>query len=43
MKDDISKLEILDREALNIKEDEAIKHVLAIEKAAKGFDNRIKK
>ena len=43
MKDASSKLEILDREALNIKEDEAIKHVLAIEKAAKGFDNRIKK
>lgn len=36
-------LEIFDREAADIKEDEAIKHVLLIEKAAKDFDSRIKK
>lgn len=38
-----SELEIFDREAADIKEDEAIKHVLIIEKAAKDFDSRIKK
>lgn len=39
----VSELEIFDSEAADIKEDEAIKHVLLIEKAAKDFDSRIKK
>jgi len=36
-------LEIFDRETAEIKEDDAIKHVLGIEKAARDFDGRIKK
>jgi len=40
---DINKLETFDRDTKDIKEDEAIKHVLTIEKSAKDFDSRIKK
>ncbi len=36
-------LEIFDKDGWDIKEDEAIKHVLIIEKAANDFDKRIKK
>lgn len=40
---DITSLEIFDGKGWNIKEDEAVKHVLIIEKAANDFDKRIKK
>ncbi|TAL23586.1 MAG: TldD/PmbA family protein [Nitrospirae bacterium] len=43
LKHDIGKLEIFDKEAADLKEDDAINHVLSIEKAAKDFDDRIKK
>ena len=36
-------LEVFDGKGWNIKEDEAVKHVLIIEKAANDFDKRIKK
>ena len=36
-------LEVFGRKGWNIKEDEAVKHVLIIEKAANDFDKRIKK
>src|SRR5574340_1145052 len=40
---DAANLEIFDGKGWNIKEDEAVKHVLIIEKAANDFDKRIKK
>ena len=40
---DVASLEVFDKKGWNIKEDEAVKHVLAIEKAANDFDKRIKK
>ncbi len=40
---DVASLEIFDGKGWDIKEDEAVKHVLIIEKAANDFDKRIKK
>jgi PmbA protein len=40
---DVANLEIFDEKGWDIKEDEAVKHVLIIEKAANDFDKRIKK
>jgi PmbA protein len=39
----ISGIEIYDKEITELRDDEAIKYVISIEKAAKGFDSRIKK
>lgn len=43
LKPEPGKLEIFDKETADLKEADAIKHVIAIERAAKDFDNRIKK
>jgi len=40
---DVASLEVFDGKGWEIKEDEAVKHVLIIEKAANDFDKRIKK